>query len=196
MTNEVGPSEVNPDLERKRAQMAKAREAKAAKLAAQKDVNARPPEPDNEDTRTKRARLIEELAALPPEPQPVGRAPGSIVTDGLGPTKVDWTAAVLRQYCNEGRVVDGVKFEWKEYTPPKNATVSWNGITYALWGGYPNKIPSVHYTVIMTSLEDARRDSARFAPPANPIRAAGYYSEPHLMGTGPLEARSDDEKTE
>ena len=126
-------------------------------------------------------------------PMPVGAQPGTEIKDGLGMDKVPWTPAAIRQFCNERRIYGGHQFEWKTLLGGERTfTLGWNGIHYWVFAGVENKIPSPHYAVYMQTLEDQRREAARWQAPANPPTFDGYMSPPHQFQTvGPLEPRSE-----
>ena len=173
--------------EKRKAALAKAREAKAKK----KELSFH-----SEDTDTlskRRAELLAELATLP-DPAPAvaaGAEPGTIVKDGFGPDKVPWTPARLREACNKGEIINGVPFGWVNVIgDPRFPTLSWNGIVYWFFSGKENKLPTVHYTVYKQALEDQQREQEKWQQPANQPVFDGYMSPPHQFSTsGPLEPR-------
>jgi len=173
--------------EKRKAALAKAREAKAAKKALAF-------ESENPDAlKKRRAELLAELEKLP-DPAPVsapGAMPGTFVKDGLGPDKVPWTPSRLREACNKAETIDGVPFGWVTVIgDPRFPTLSWNGIVYWFFAGQENKIPTVHYAVYKQALDDQRREHEKWLQPANAPTFDGYMSPPHQFSTvGPLEPR-------
>lgn len=200
MTIEVPTDETK---EKRKAALAKAREAKRAKALAAKESPSR--EMDPQEIRAKRARLLQELSDLPQEELPKNAVPGTTIKDGLGEDKVPWTAARLREACNNNEVIGGVPFSWRTlFGDGKIISVSWQGIVYWLWPDRENKIPSVHYYVYMQALEDRQREARRWRGPSapNPSDLDGFNSAEahsaeigapsnlgHVMGVGPLEPR-------
>lgn len=175
--------------EKRKAALAKAREAKAAKKKLEFVSE------DKDALNNRRAELLAELAKLP-DPAPVvtnGQVPGTLVKDGMGMDKIPWTPIRLRQACNSGEVIDGVQFGWVNVIgDPRFPTLSWNGIVYWFFAGQENKIPNVHYAVYKQALEDQRREQEKWAQPANPPTFDGYMSPPHQFSTaGPLEPRGE-----
>ena len=173
--------------EKRKAALAKAREAKAKK----KELSFQSEDPDTLSKR--RAELLAELATLP-DPAPAvaaGAEPGTIVKDGFGPDKVPWTPARLREACNKGEIINGVPFGWVNVIgDPRFPTLSWNGIVYWFFSGKENKLPTVHYTVYKQALEDQQREQEKWQQPANQPVFDGYMSPPHQFSTsGPLEPR-------
>ena len=173
--------------EKRKAGLAKAREAKAKKkeLAFQSE--------DTVSLDKRRAELLAELATLPdPTPvAPAGAAPGTYIKDGMGPDKVPWTPSVIREACNKGLTINGHTFGWVNVIgDPRFPTLSWNGIVYWFFAGKENKIPNVHYEVYKQALSDAQREQEKWAQPANAPVFDGYMSPPHQFSTaGPLEPR-------
>lgn len=174
--------------DKRRAALAKAREAKAAKKA----LSFQSEDPDALNKR--RAELLAELAELPdPAPAPADNAnpPGAYIKDGMGPDKIPWTPALIRDACNNGAKINGHTFGWVNVIgDPRFPTLSWNGIVYWFFAGKENKIPNVHYAVYKTALEDAQREQEKWSQPANQPVFDGYMSPPHQFSTaGPLEPR-------
>jgi hypothetical protein len=197
-------TEVSDDVKARRAAgLAKARAIKTENAAKRKEQAVEPPsrQMDSVEVRSKRAALLQELADLPQEQNVyTGAEPGTLIKDGMGFDKVPWTPAILRQYCDEGRVIDGVPFGWKEILGDgRILSVGWQGIYYWLWEGRMNKVPTVHYTVYMQMLDDRRREQEKWQAPVapGPGQLDGYSSAQahndlgHIMGVGPLEPRGE-----
>lgn len=193
--------------EKRKAGLAKAREAKKQKAEAALESPSRVM--DNDEVRAKRARLLNELASLPDDPTAFdpGAIPGTTIKDGLGEDKIPWTPARIRAACDRNETIGGSTFTWKTVLGDgKIISVAWNGIVYWLWPDRENKIPSVHHNVYMQALEDRRREASRWRSPATPgvgqldgfNSAEAHASEigsasnlGHIMGVGPLEPRGE-----
>lgn len=169
--------------------LAKAREAKAAKRAANANAAVIEREhptvvvADGDAVRERRRQLLSELADLPSEPavEAAKVAPGTILYPGT--PREDKTSFTRNDLEAAHKMVDVIS--------PVTIPVTVNGVQYQLVAGQPARIPEPHYIVLMEHLETDKRINSQFRPPTRDeierALAEGMYISPvHKMGVGPL----------
>lgn len=152
-------------------------------------VEAKPAELSEEEIRAKRRALMEELAALPPEPSVIaGEQPGTILNKGTpNELKVPWTWDHLRKKQAAG------EWDFREVTfaPAYSGKIIWNGLSVDLEAGVEITTYGVFFGEYQQSMRE-RNTNDRVFPPLRPEEKPtmpGEQTRPHRMGFGGLDPR-------
>lgn len=152
-------------------------------------VEAKPAELSEEEIRAKRRALMEELAALPPEPSVIaGEQPGTIMNKGTpNELKVPWTWDHLRKKQAAG------EWDFREVTfaPAFSGPIIWNGLQVDLVAGMEITTFGVFFGEYQQAMRE-RSTNDRVFPPLRadekPTEAPGR-TRIHRMGFGGLDPR-------
>lgn len=150
----------------------------ATKTSIPQTVDELPTETDKQ----KKARLLQELADMGPDPDEVkGHRPGTIIGAGHAADKVDFSP---KDFLDEPRqrVVD----------MEENVPVTVQGVTFMVYKGYVCFLPESHYQVYINYKLQRQRTAGRFAPPNVYNNQPGYMPEVHIQGVGPLPSRESE----
>lgn len=152
-----------------------------------------PPAPmTDEEVRARRAALMEELLALPPdETKFEGQQPGQTLARGTPQeTKVSWNWGHLRQRQEAG------VWEFREVTfvPAFSQKIIWNGLVVDLAAGEEITTFGVFYGEYLQALRERSTNDRVFAPlaPSERLSMPGQVRV-HRMGMGGLDPRSGGE---
>lgn len=150
----------------------------ATKTKTPKTVEELPTETDKQ----KKARLLQELADMGPDPEEIqGRAPGTVVGVGHAASKIDFDT---RDFINEPRKE---VFETEENIP-----VTVQGVTFMVYKGYKCFLPESHYQVYSRYKLNKQQIANKFAPPTIYSNQPGYMPDVHIQGVGPLPSRESE----